>query len=440
MKFVRSTFLRTVLPRTVAWVLAATASLLASGFAPAGAGSRVALVVGNGDYTHLSLLSNPHRDAKALADVLKLLGWEVIEGVNLTFVQLHDALAELESKASGAEVALVYYAGHGMSHQNRDFVAPTDMPDNCAGDALKRGIPLDRVFQAVDRAQRKIVLLDACRNQPFPSCAKRGGEGGFRGLGRVRSSGLLIVSATGPGGVAADGPPGAHSPFARALLDNFRSRPNAYLHELLLEVVKEVHRATREQQTPELVVRGVPPETCLAARACRALAALSQGDAKMQELTEVARREAVEEVERLRRRLKEATEKAEENAARLRREAEEAEKRLRDAALKAEAVHRQMQEAELRRLHERQAVQPAIVPPAAACGWYAIAYCSEHASEARARAGAFGGFVIESGNYKRFRPGYFCVAQGPMGRAAALSVMEGMKASGAATAYVRNSC
>ena len=120
------------------WLAAIVVFSLSLGLGTADAEKRVALVIGNSAYAHLAPLNNPHRDAEAVADLLKSLGWDVIKGINLTFVELYDAVAKLEGKASGAELALVYYAGHGMSHQNCDFLAPTDMPEHCADDALLR--------------------------------------------------------------------------------------------------------------------------------------------------------------------------------------------------------------------------------------------------------------------------------------------------------------
>lgn len=89
--------------------------------------------------------------------------------------------------------------------------------------------------------------------------------------------------------------------------------------------------------------------------------------------------------------------------------------------------------------------QPVLQPPAAGCGWYAIAYCSQDAGVAQAQTGVFGGFVINTSDYAKFRPGWFCVVQGPMrndagGRDAANAVMLRMKAAGAGTAYIKNSC
>jgi hypothetical protein len=433
----------------VRW-LAAIAISLGLGLGTADAGKRVALVIGNSAYAHLAPLNNPHRDAEAVSALLEALGWDVIKGINLTFVELHDAVTELENKASGAELALVYYAGHGMAHQNRDFVAPIDMPERCADEALLRVIPLDRLFQAVEGAQRKVVILDACRSQPFPNCPKRGVEGSFRGLSRVQSSGLLIVSSTGPGGLAADGPPDAHSPFARVLLGSSRAHPDVYIHELLFKIVKDVSRETKQSQIPELLIKGDPPEICLQTAPCGPMAGLTADDLKKREEIEIARLKALEEADQLRKHLKEDEAKAALKEKRLREEAEDAARRQREL-LEKERELRELAE-RLQREKERQALAPMppmppvapVPPPFTSCGWYAIAYCSQDYSAAQAQTGVYSGYVINTSDrtrYPNFRAGWFCVVQGPMASAdAASAAVARMHAMGAATAYPKRSC
>jgi hypothetical protein len=417
------------------------------GTGPALASKRVALVIGNSAYGQLAPLHNPHHDARAVADLLKSHGWEVVEGANLSFVQLHDALTDFEAKAQGAEVALAYYAGHGMSFHGRDFVAPTDMPEACGSDALKRGIPLEHFFKAVEGAQRKIVLLDACRNQPFPNCAKRGSDAGFRGLARIQSSGLLIVSSTAAGAVAEDGAPGAHSPFARVLLDRFRTYPNAYMHEVLVKVAGQVEAVSRQRQTPEYLLKGRPPEACLSAEPCGPLTGAPADVEKMRREAEELTRRSKEEAERRRRQAAQEADAAErrrrEEEAKIeaiRREAETIERRRRDDEARAEAIRRQAEEDERRR-RERETAMRAIPPPTSApCGWYAIAYCAQDMGSAQAQSGRFNGFVINTSHYPRFRAGWFCVVQGPMARDGADAAVRRMKAQGAGTAYSKNSC
>jgi len=164
-------------------IIALAALLYASLCVPLAAeGKRVALIIGMSDYQHLSSLANPVPDAKAIAATLKDHGFEVSEHYNLDRADLLDALESFEHEAQGAEVALVYYAGHGMEVDGKNVVAPTDMEIDCKDKKSLRSVELDKLFAAASLAPQQIVLLDACRNNPFPQCPTRGaGEGsGFR--------------------------------------------------------------------------------------------------------------------------------------------------------------------------------------------------------------------------------------------------------------------
>ena len=155
-------------------IAAAIAVLACSLFTVAAhADRRVALVVGNRAYTELPGLSNPVRDAAAIGKVLRQHGFTVMERPNLNRAQFLDALDELRNRSTGAEVALVFYAGHGGSIGDRDILAPVDMRYSCDERSYERTLPIEQVFEAIGRAQNKIVILDACRNQPNPKCPPR---------------------------------------------------------------------------------------------------------------------------------------------------------------------------------------------------------------------------------------------------------------------------
>jgi uncharacterized caspase-like protein len=190
---------------------------------------RVALVIGIRDYRHLSSLINPVPDAKAIAAELQVHGFEVSEYYNLDRADLLDALEEFKREAARAEVALVYYAGHGMEVDGKNVLAPTDMQVECENKTAVRSVALEQLFDASSPAPQQIVLLDACCNNPFPQCPTRGANSGsgFRGLSLVGEADrtLLIANATLSGNLAADGEPGAHSPFASALIKNFNEYP-----------------------------------------------------------------------------------------------------------------------------------------------------------------------------------------------------------------------
>jgi formylglycine-generating enzyme required for sulfatase activity len=252
---------------------AASLLVLASAFAPSpAAAKRIALVIGNSDYQHLSTLANPVPDAKAVAASLREHGFEVSDYYDLNRPDMLDALEKFKREASEAEVALVYYAGHGMEVDRKNVIAPTDMEIDCSKKVASRAVPLDDLFTAAGEAPQQIVLLDACRNDPFPQCPTRGAGtgGGFRGFSRVTEEdrSLLIANATLSGKVAADGEEGQHSPFAKALLANFQQYPRMPIRDLLDLTAKEVRIATQGAQVPEITTQGGAPQICLDATGC----------------------------------------------------------------------------------------------------------------------------------------------------------------------------
>ena len=233
---------------------------------------RVALVIGMGEYQHLASLNNPVPDAKAVAASLKAHGFEVSEHYNLPRADLLDVLETFKREATGAQVALVYYAGHGMEIEGKNVLAPTDMEVDCKDKTALRSVDLDQLFSAASPAPHQVVLLDACRNNPFPQCPTRGvGAGsGFRGFSRITEEdrSLLIANATLSGQLAADGDPGAHSPFAQSLLKNIEEHPRVFLRDLLDMTAEDVRIASRGAQVPEITTRGGAPRICLDASGC----------------------------------------------------------------------------------------------------------------------------------------------------------------------------
>ena len=253
-------------------IFAALTLLMMASSPLAAQGKRVALVIGMGEYQHLSSLNNPIPDAKAIAAALAAHGFQVSEYYNLDRADLLDALEKFKREATGAEVALVYYAGHGMEVEGKNVLAPTDMEIECKEKTALRSVALEQLFAAAGPAPQQIVLLDACRNNPFPQCPSRGaGAGsGFRGLSLVGEADrtLLIANATLSGNLAADGDPGAHSPFASALIKNFNEHPRVYFGDLLNMTAADVRVASRGSQIPEITARGGSPRICLDMTGC----------------------------------------------------------------------------------------------------------------------------------------------------------------------------
>jgi hypothetical protein len=256
--------------------LAAAFAAVLLGTAPAEADRRVALVIGIGTYKNLSSLENPVADAQAIAQSLRGRGFEVFEHYDLARGDLLNALEDFQAAAAGATVALVYYAGHGMEMAGENVLAPVDTEVSCEPRQARRTVKVDQLFEALGNAQNQVVLLDACRNDPFPQCASRGtaSGGGFRGLQRVgpTDTSLIIANATLSGSVAADGDPGGHSPFAAALLSRIASDGGIPLRDMLDRTARDVRTATGGTQVPEISTQGGAPDVCIDANCSREIA------------------------------------------------------------------------------------------------------------------------------------------------------------------------
>ena len=149
--------------------LLALALLLAALVPSAGQAKRVALIIGMSDYQHLSSLINPVPDAKAIAAELKSHGFEVSEYYNLDRADLLDALEKFKREATGAEVALVYYAGHGMEVDGKNVLAPTDMEIECQNKTALRSVALEQLFDASSPAPQQIVCSMLAATIRFPN-------------------------------------------------------------------------------------------------------------------------------------------------------------------------------------------------------------------------------------------------------------------------------
>jgi len=217
---------------------------------------RVAFVVGNGAYKNVAQLPNPPIDAKAMAATLRNVGFEVIEGSNLSRDQMTEKLLDFGRKAQGSDVAVFYYAGHGIAVGGTNYLLPVDADiksemDVKLGAAINIDLTLD---QTMGDAKVKLVFLDACRDNPFAakiksSSATRSVSVGS-GLAEMKSGeGTLIAFATGPGQTALDGQEGNNSPFTRALIDNI-TRPGIEIQQAMTSVRAQVNEETHKGQLP----------------------------------------------------------------------------------------------------------------------------------------------------------------------------------------------
>ena len=231
------------------------ATLLISANA-AEAAKRVAFVVGNGAYKNVAPLPNPATDAKSMARLLRNVGFDVVEGANLTRDKMTEKLLDFGKKAEGADVALFFYAGHGIAVNGINYLLPVDADlksemDVKLGAAINVDLTLE---QTMSDAKVKLVFLDACRDNPFAAkirSAKATRSVNVQtGLAEMKSGeGTLIAFATGPGQTALDGEAGANSPFTRALMANIAT-PGVEIQQAMTKVRAQVNAETNKGQLP----------------------------------------------------------------------------------------------------------------------------------------------------------------------------------------------
>ena len=232
------------------------AGLLISASTDALADKRVAFVVGNGAYKNVPALPNPAVDAKAMARMLRNVGFEVVEGANLARDKMTEKLLDFGKKAEGADVALFFYAGHGIAVNGTNYLLPVDADLKSEMDVkLGAAINIDLTLeQTMGDAKVKLVFLDACRDNPFAAKirsakATRSANVGA-GLAEMKSGeGTLLAFATGPGQTALDGEAGTNSPFTRALLANI-AQPGVEIQQAMTKVRAQVNDETAKGQLP----------------------------------------------------------------------------------------------------------------------------------------------------------------------------------------------
>ncbi len=229
---------------------------LAAILLPAGAQAerRVALVIGNAAYQNTAPLNNPSNDATDVAAVLQRLDFEVIEGRDLDKRSMERLIRQFGTRLAGADVALFFYAGHGLQVGGQNYLVPTDARLAAEGDVDFESMPLNLVIKQMEReAKTSIVMLDACRDNPLSrnlarSMGTRSAAVG-QGLAEVRTGvGTLIAFSTQPGYVALDGQ-GRNSPYTEALLKH-AELPGKDISGVLVDVRNDVLKATNGRQVP----------------------------------------------------------------------------------------------------------------------------------------------------------------------------------------------
>ncbi len=172
---------------------------------------RVALVIGNSAYKSVPRLTNPVNDATLIGGMLKKAGFDSVDiKLDLSVVDMRKALREFAGKTREAEVAVIYYAGHGIELDGNNYLIPTDAALETDNDVFDEAFPLDRVLFAIEPAkQLRLVILDACRDNPFAKTMKRtvAARAIGRGLGKVEptSPNTMVAYAAKAGSTASDG-------------------------------------------------------------------------------------------------------------------------------------------------------------------------------------------------------------------------------------------
>jgi hypothetical protein len=245
---VRNTAIITGLARTIGF---AAFVVSASG---AQAETRVALVIGNGDYAHAPHLTNPTNDADAIAASLRKAGFTVDERKNVKSNELRGAILSFSEKAENADVAVVYYAGHGIQADGVNYLIPVDAALASQASLSLEAVPADSVLGAVALARHlRLLILDACRDNPFKAELAAMGTRGVasRGLAPIAAEGTsdtIVAYSAKDNTVALDGT-GANSPFASALAHRLDEK-GTELDKMFREVRDDVIAATNGQQTP----------------------------------------------------------------------------------------------------------------------------------------------------------------------------------------------
>ena len=215
---------------------------------------RVALIIGNSAYRNVARLPNPEKDAAAMAKLFRDAGFDtVVAENNVGNLDFKRAIRKFEDATIDADIAVVFYAGHGIEIGGVNYLVPVDARLASDRDAQDEAITLDRLVEAVDGAKRlRLIILDACRDNPFVATMKRrtASRAVSSGLGKVEPAGTdtLIAYAAKAGSTAEDGD-GEHSPFTTALLANLTA-PGLDIRLAFGRVRDQVMKMTDRRQEP----------------------------------------------------------------------------------------------------------------------------------------------------------------------------------------------
>ncbi|WP_188129312.1 caspase family protein [Rhizobium sp. RU20A] len=218
----------------------------------------MALVVGNAEYQHAGRLKNPSNDADDMSEALKKYGFEVVVAKDSDSRQFERDIETFAQAMHDADVALFYYSGHALQLGSANYLLPVDFNADTELAAKRQAFALADIIEQMERAAKvSLIFLDACRNNPLAETlgAKLESSGRSAILGRglapvsAGSANTMIVFATAPGSVAADGQ-GRNSPFTQSMLLNMAS-PGVEIETMMKRVTNEVATGSARQQMPE---------------------------------------------------------------------------------------------------------------------------------------------------------------------------------------------
>lgn len=213
---------------------------------------RIALVIGNSNYTNGGSLSNPINDARAMARSLNDLNFEVIKYEDVRQIKMKKAIDDFGRNLKGYDVGLFFYAGHGVQVRGNNYLIPTDADIDSENDVEYDCVHAGRILAKMEDAGCKtnIIILDACRDNPFERSWTRGIKIHGKGLAFMNApSGSLIAYATSPGNTALDGIAGKNGVYTSAFLRHMQT-PNITIEEMFKRIRVTVEEQTNKRQTP----------------------------------------------------------------------------------------------------------------------------------------------------------------------------------------------
>lgn len=208
---------------------------------------RIALVIGNAKYKEAPL-SNPVNDANDMEAALRSSGFRVIKAIDATQKQMNRAISEFGELLTHDSVALFYYAGHGLQVRGKNYLIPIDAEIKSESSVRVESVDVDGVLDQLSNSELNVVILDACRNNPFERRTSRS-LGSAGGLAQMEApKGSMIAYSTAPGKTAADGD-GRNGLYTQALL-RYIKEPGLTIEQVFKNVRREVARSTRDAQMP----------------------------------------------------------------------------------------------------------------------------------------------------------------------------------------------